>query len=100
MRSKSILIVLAVCIGIALGYWWMKRAKVSVPSNAPKSNVQIEDQKTIDFSSGKAVVKDSADDKAVMDKAVKEMNDATKNFTFGPTTPPPANKPADPPPKR
>ena len=43
---------------------------------------------------------DPANDKAVMDKAVKEMNDATKNFTFGPTTPPPANKPADPPPKR
>lgn len=46
--------------------------------------VAIEDGKTIDFSSGKPVVKDSTQDKAAIDKAVKEMDDAAKDVTFGP----------------
>jgi hypothetical protein len=61
--------------------------------------VSIQDNKTIDFSSGKAVVRDSSQDKAIIDQAVKEMDAATKDITFGPTTavaPVATKKPVDP----
>ncbi len=40
------------------------------------------DLQTIDFSSGKPVVKDSPEDKAAIDAAVKDMAEATKDVTF------------------
>jgi hypothetical protein len=61
----------------------------------PKPLVPIEDGKTIDFSSGNPVVKDSAAEKAIIEKSVKDMEAALRNVTF--TLPPPA--PAAPPKK-
>ena len=52
----------------------------------------IQEGKTIDFSSGKPVVKESTDDKAVIDAAKKEMDEATKNITFEPTPAQPPKK--------
>ncbi|MDB6113325.1 MAG: hypothetical protein JWQ83_2041 [Lacunisphaera sp.] len=40
------------------------------------------ERKTIDFSSGKPVVKDTAADRAAIDAALKDMAEATKNVTF------------------
>lgn len=40
------------------------------------------ERKTIDFSSGKAVVKDAPEDQAAVDAAVKEMAEATQGVTF------------------
>ncbi len=59
---------------------------LSQPPPAPvKNEIAIEDGKTIDFSPGIAVVKDEADEKAALARALKEMDEATKNVTFGPT---------------
>ena len=57
----------------------------------PKPSVAIQDAKTIDFSSGKPVVKDSAEEKAIIEQSVREMNEAAAGVTFGPS-PPPAPK--------
>lgn len=56
----------------------------TVPAATP-TPVAIQDNKTLDFSGGKAVVKETPADKAAMDAALKEMNEATKNVTFEPT---------------
>lgn len=60
---------------------------VVVPGSRP--TVRIQDGKTIDFSSGKPVVKDSGEEKAIIDSAVKEMDEAAKNVRFSPNAPKP-----------
>jgi len=42
------------------------------------------DGQTIDFSSGRPVVKDSAADQAAIEQATREMAEAVKGVTFGP----------------
>jgi hypothetical protein len=61
-----------------------------------KPEVAIQEGKTIDFSSGVAVIKDDARQKAIIDKSVKEMESALQDVTFGP----PAPKPAEPAPTK
>jgi maltose-binding protein MalE len=69
---------------------------LALRKTAPHPEVAIQDGKTIDFSSGKPVVKDSAKEKAAIDKAVKEMEEAAKGVTFtSPTAPPAAPKKSD-----
>lgn len=56
---------------------------VLLPTRAPTPTpVPIQDGKTLDFSGGKAVVKESADDKAALDQGLKEIDEATKSVTF------------------
>lgn len=63
----------------------------------PKPDVAIEDGKTIDFSRGAPQVKDNASEQAIIARALKEMEEATKDVTFGPGTPKPdPNKKAEP----
>ena len=50
----------------------------------PKNEIAIQDGKTIDFSSGKPVVKDTHQEKAIMASALKEMSAAAKDVTFEP----------------
>lgn len=77
-------------------------ASAATPANiaaaATKTDVAIQDEKTIDFSSGKPVVKDSADEKAIIANSVKEMKEAAAGITFGPAPKPaePAKKPPAP----
>jgi hypothetical protein len=71
----------------------------SSPS-APQSVVAIQDGKTLDFSSGKPVLKDSADEKAIIEQSVKEMNEAAAGVTFGPAPKPPAPDPKRPTPQK
>lgn len=47
--------------------------------------VPIQDGATIDFSIGAPVIRSQADDKAAIEKALKEMTEATKDVTFPPT---------------
>lgn len=63
---------------------------VTVPG--AHATVKIQDGKTIDFSSGQPVVKDSGDEKAIIDAAVKEMDEAAKNVRFKPTATKPENQ--------
>ena len=63
--------------------------------------VPIQDGKTIDMSSGRAVVKDDAKSRTAIAQGVKEMEDAAASVTFGPRPAPAApaeKKKAEPPP--
>ena len=90
--------ILAVALVLAAVFW--RRSGAPAASSAgtpvtnhpatpakPKADVAIQDGKTIDFSSGAPVVKDNEKDKAAIDRAVKEMEEATKNVTFSATAP-------------
>lgn len=81
---RFFLTLLAVALGVAGAMAWRHFRP------APKLNppVAIQDNATIDFSSGRPVVKDSAKEKAIIDAAVKEMDDAVKGVVF--TAPAPA----------
>ncbi len=67
----------------------------AAPAPTP-NNVAIQDGKTIDFSSGKPVVKDDAQEKAIISKAEKEMDEAAKDVSFGPSPKPAAVPPSKP----
>jgi uncharacterized protein HemX len=86
MKTRILWAVLA-ALGIAatLAFVVQRRAVQTKPE------IAIQDGKTIDFSSGRPVVKDSAAEKAALEKAVKEMEEAAKGVIL--TSPPPA-KPA------
>lgn len=108
-RSKEILVLLALLLGaVAFVLWYVADRRAAMraapvvttpkavgPVAAEQPFVPLggpNERKTIDFSSGKPVVTDSAEDRAAMEKALKEIAEATQNVTFGPaaTTPPPA----------
>lgn len=65
-------------------------ANTAVATTATKTDVAIQDGKTLDFSSGKPVLKDSADEKAIIEQSLKEMNEAAASVTFGPVSKTPA----------
>ncbi|MBS0664119.1 MAG: hypothetical protein JSR48_12710 [Verrucomicrobia bacterium] len=101
MRRRHLWLLLAVALGVLLGYWWNRRprpvppavpppvAAKPAPASAPTHpEVPIQEGKTIDFSSGKPVVKESAEDQAAIAAAKKEMDEATKDITFEPNPPP------------
>jgi len=67
--------------GVTAAALWFYAAQPRRPRPAA-APVPIVDGKTIDFSSGTPAVRDSAADRAAMDAAVKEMDEATKSVTF------------------
>ncbi len=103
-RNKEIMLLFALLVlGAALVLWYVidRRAKnrAAAPPVAvapatrtgpaadaiPAEPVGLggkNERKTIDFTSGKPVVKDSAEDKAAIDAALKDMAEATKDVTF------------------
>jgi len=71
----------------ATAWWgWRRFGPQPVPPVAAKPAAPVDlakhDGETLDFSSGKPVVKDSPADKAALDKAAKEMAEAAKDVTF------------------
>ena len=91
MRPRNLWLLLVVGFGVLLGYLWQRRTGTPPPVAtvaAPGPVVAIQNQKTIDFSSGRPVVKDSARDQAILNSAVQEMAEATKDIRFAPTPPP------------
>jgi hypothetical protein len=99
------LLLLIVIVAVALGWLILTQhgrfggatdqvasAQAKAGPSSIKPEVAIQDGKTIDFSTGKPVVKDSPEDKAAIDAAVKEMDEASKDVTFGPTAAPGAEK--------
>jgi hypothetical protein len=103
-RSKEI-IVLAVLLAGMIGYvlWYVidRRARLRAAQPVavkpvPPVDLMKHDGQTIDFSSGRPVVKDSAEDRAAIAKAKQEMDEAAKDVTFGPPakkSPPPEPAP-------
>lgn len=55
-------------------------AATPVPAEVP-----IQEGKTIDFSSGKPEVRETDEDRAAIERAKREMDEATKDVTFAPT---------------
>ncbi|HEY8994365.1 MAG TPA: hypothetical protein VIM71_06880 [Lacunisphaera sp.] len=54
-----------------------------LPANEPVAlGTATTERKTVDFSSGKPVVKDSAEDKAAIDAAMKDIAEASQSVTF------------------
>ncbi len=120
-RSKEIIVLLTLLVG-AMGFvlWYVidRRAQNrAAPAPAarnlspepppagtqtvlpPKEPVVLDAQterKTVDFSTGQAVVKDSAADRAAIDEAMKDIAAASKEVTFEPTPKPKAGAPAQP----
>jgi hypothetical protein len=67
-------------------------AAPSTPAAAPVDLTQHDNQ-TIDFSGGTPAVKDTAEDRAAIEQAKKDMAEAVKGISFGPPAkraPPPA----------
>jgi hypothetical protein len=62
--------------------------KVRVDPPALKMEVPIQDGATIDFSIGAPVVRSGGDDTKALEKALKEMEAATKDTKFAPTKQP------------
>jgi hypothetical protein len=91
MKSKFLWLTVGVVIALAVAGWVILRPRVLPPV---RPTVPIKDGTTIDFSSGKPVVNNSAAEKAIIDAAVKAMNDAVKNIKFAPIAPPKVEAPA------
>jgi hypothetical protein len=118
-RSKEIIVLLALLVG-AMGFvlWYVidRRAKnraapppaerhlapepppagtqTVLPPNEPVVLGTSEtERKTIDFSSGQPVVKDSPEDQAALEAALKDIAEASKGVTFEPA---PKTPPAEP----
>ena len=90
MNKRVLWSVVAVTLLAATVYFYFGRTQKNSPASpaatAPKNEIAIQDGKTIDFSSGKPVVKDTAKEKAIMAGALKEMSAAAKDVTFAPAT--------------
>lgn len=73
------LTLLALVLGGVMAWFWLRRSDATV--------VPIQDGQTIDFSSGRAEVRNDAADRAALAKAKQEMDAATADITFAPTKP-------------
>ena len=77
------MLLVAFALGLALAAWFVRWRAAQA-----KTVVAIQDGKTIDFSSGKPVIKDDATEKKIIADAVSEMDTAAKDVTFPPAKPP------------
>lgn len=104
-RSKEFIVLLVLLIGaMAFVLWYVRDRKArqaAEPPDSPKIvgpvapssgaepkaepvNLAETDGKTVDFSSGKPVVKQSDEDKAAIAAAKKDMDAALAETSFGP----------------
>ncbi len=93
----ELILLAALLLSAMAAFIWMQRW--SLKAKAPKPDVAIQDGKTLDFSTGRVVVKDDAKQKAALEKSLKEMESAAAGVTFGPTPAPKKAEPAPAPPK-
>lgn len=121
-RSKEIIVLLALLVGAMVFVLWYvidRRAKnraapapvtrnlspeppaagtqtVRPPQEPVALGTAETERKTVDFSTGQAVVKDSAEDRAAINEAMKDIAAATKDVTFEPAPKPKAGTAAQP----
>lgn len=80
LNNRRIFPLLISAAATAAALWtYASQPRAAARNSVP---VAIQDGKTLDFSSGRPVIKDSAADKAALDAAVKEMDAASKDVTF------------------
>jgi hypothetical protein len=83
--KKILAWLLVLTIAIVVAY---RLLRPPPPPPASRPVVEIRDRATIDFSSGQPVVHDDAAEKAIIDAALNEINEAARNITFEPLPPP------------
>lgn len=90
-------VLLLLAVAAALAVWFSRGQPVPAtkPAPAPVDLVK-HDGETIDFSSGKPVVKNTPEDRAALEKAAREMEEAAKSVTFDPPKKQPEPPPAPP----
>lgn len=95
MKVRALLFLIAVAL-VMLGVWLTSHRPMHRAAPAVRhTEVPIQEGKTIDFSSGQAVVKDDPAQKAAIERGVTNINAAAGNVTFGPKpAPDPAPTPA------
>ena len=88
-RLPRILAAIGVVLVVAFIVWKRQPPPVAptpaaqfVPPPAAAPEVAIEDGKTIDFSKGAAEIRSTPTDQAIIDAALKEMQEATKSISF------------------
>lgn len=91
MKRPLILLALIV-LAVAAASWWFQRARRDARPTT-SATVPIQDRVTIDFSTGAPVIKDDAVEQAIIDAALKDIEDAAKNIRFAPLVPPPIDLP-------
>jgi hypothetical protein len=78
--NRRLIVTVLIAAAAAAAFWAIRR---QAHQDAAEP-VAIQDGKTIDFSGGAPVVRDTAADKAAMDAAVKQMDAAAGSVTFHP----------------
>jgi hypothetical protein len=100
-RSKEIVVLLVLLTSVMVFVLWYVRQRraelrarptaeknigpvVSMPvaPSTPPIDLTKHEAKTIDFSSGQPVVKDTPEDRAALEQGLKDIEDATRNVTF------------------
>ena len=105
-RYKEIIVLLALLVGAMTFVLWYvidrrakNRARPPATTHAPTPGPELSpgplapsepvllgttetERKTIDFSSGQGVVKDTPEDKAALEAGLRDIADATKDVTF------------------
>lgn len=111
-RSKEIVVLLALLVGaVAFVLWFVaqRRAELRAEPSAhlprergpvapakqppPYVDLKAHDAKTIDFSTGQPVVKDSPEDRAALQAGIKDIEEATKDIVFEAQKKPEPKKP-------
>lgn len=96
MKPRLVYFVIGVLAGMVGGYFYLRHRSAPPPVIAPLPNVltveakplpdvAIQEGKTIDFSKGTPEIRDTPEDRAALEKAKKEMDEATKDVVFAPT---------------
>jgi len=98
MKRRLVYFVIGLLAGMVGGYFYLRHRSAPLPAVAPAPatattetkplpDVAIQEGKTIDFSSGKPEIRDTPEDRAALEKAKAEMDEATKDIVFEPTKP-------------
>lgn len=96
MKRRLLYFLLGLVAGLIGGYLYLRHRPPPPPPIAPAPappstpakplpEVAIQEGKTIDFSSGKPEIRDTPEDRAALEKAKAEMDEATKDIIFEPT---------------
>lgn len=98
MKRRLMYFVLGVLAGIIGGNLYLRYRSAPPPVVAPATpppaaatkplpEVAIQEGKTIDFSKGTPEIRDTPEDRAALEKAKTEMDEATQDVVFAPTKP-------------
>lgn len=101
MRRNLLPLLLGLALGLLAARFFLGQRTPSAPvtpapasATPPVAETAIQDGKTIDFSSGQPRVQDTPEDRAALEKAKREMDEAAKDVIFAPTkTAPTETKP-------